>query len=385
MVKRISILGSTGSIGTSTLKVIESFPERFKVVGLTANKNSALLVKQIERFRPQAVALADKHASDVLRSELKTMKLRVKVYSGLEGLINVATLSDADMVVSAIVGSAGLIPTLEAIRHKKDIALANKEVLVMAGKLVMDQARRMRVNILPVDSEHNAIFQCLGGESIDRVHSFILTASGGPFYNKKASLLKQVTVKQTVLHPVWKMGAKISVDSATMMNKGFEILEAQHLFNIDIEKVRVLIHPETIVHSFVEFIDGSLLAQLGIADMRLPIQYALFYPERSPNHIPRLSFDSMRKLTFLEPDFKKFPCLKFAYEAGRIGGTMPAVLNAADEIAVDAFLAEEISFTQIPLVIRKVMESHIPVIDPYMEDILKADADARSLAKELVS
>jgi len=378
--KKIAILGSTGSIGINTLKVIESLGDDYKVVGLAARENIGLIIKQIKKFHPLAVALTDEKAAAKLKKQMAGTK--VEIYSGLEGVKKVATLPEADIVVSAMVGAAGLIPTLEAIRHNKTIALANKEVLVMAGEIIIREAKARKVAILPVDSEHSAIFQCLKNENIDSVNKLILTASGGPFYKWSSRKLKTVTVSQALNHPTWNMGRKITVDSATLLNKGFEIIEAHHLFGIEVKRIEVLIHPQSTVHSMVEFVDGSVLAQLGVTDMRLPIQYALSYPERQERIVRRLSFAKISGLNFFRPDFEKFPLLKIACQTAGIGGTLPAVLNAADETAVESFLAGEIKFMDIYKLIRRVLDRHKLIKNPSLEEILDADRWARVITKE---
>lgn len=378
--KRISILGSTGSVGINTLNVLDSLGDDFKVVGLAAAKNVDLLTKQIKKFRPDAVALTDEKAAEKLKKQ--SLKLKVKVYSGLDGIKKIATLPQANLVVSSMVGAVGLIPTLEAIKKKKTIALANKEVLVMAGEIVMREARKRKVKILPLDSEHSAIFQCLKNENIKSVNKLILTASGGPFYRFSKSRLKRVTLGATLAHPTWKMGRKITIDSATLLNKGFEIIEAQHLFGVNISDIEVLIHPESIVHSMVEFVDGSVLAQLGIPDMRLPIQYALTYPQRHTRLVSLLNVDKVKRLNFAKPDYSRFPLLKLARAVGHTGGTLPAVLNAVDEVAVGAFLERRIKFMDIYRLIYSVVKKHRVKKGPSINDILNADKWARFIAKE---
>ena len=371
--KKIVILGSTGSIGVNTLRVIENLKDRFQVIGLAAKKNVNLLEKQIRKFHPKVVALTDRKSAQELRGRFKS----IKVLSGEEGLIKVARLKETDLVVSAIVGASGLIPTLEAIKARKKIALANKEALVMAGEIVMQEAHKRGVEILPVDSEHSAIFQCLKKEGRKKVSRIILTASGGPFFNYSLKQLKSVTPQEALRHPTWEMGKKITIDSATLMNKGLEVIEAHYLFGVDIDRIEVVIHQEAIVHSLVEFVDGTMLAHLGAPDMRLPIQYALTCPERLPNPLKRLDLVKIKKLTFQKPDTRKFPCLKLAYEAARIGGTAPAVLNAANEIAVSLFLKRKVGFMKIPKMIEKVLHRHKPIKNPVLSEILKADAWAR--------
>ncbi len=381
--KNITVLGSTGSIGVNALDVVAKNPDRFRIVALAAGKNIQLLQKQIERFRPKIVAVSDAQCACELRNRIPK-KSKVRIVAGTEGLDEVASWETADIVISAISGAAGLIPTLTAIDAGKDVALANKETMVMAGDIVTKKARKKGVKILPVDSEHSAIFQCLHGQKLENINKIVLTASGGPFFNYKTSELKKVTLRQALLHPKWKMGKKITVDSASMMNKGLEVIEARWLFNLDISKIEVLIHPQSIVHSMVEFVDGSLLAQMGIPDMRTPIAYALTYPERINNDLPLLDLIKIRSLEFYKPDIKKFPCLRLAYEAGLCGGTMPTVLNAANEVAVDAFLKEIIKFVDFPGIIDKVLDIHNSIKNPSLEDILRADAWARARTKELI-
>ncbi|MDD5773792.1 MAG: 1-deoxy-D-xylulose-5-phosphate reductoisomerase [bacterium] len=379
--KNITILGSTGSIGTSTLDVIENFPDDFKVTGLTANSNVELLVQQAIKFRPEIVAITNSEKAKLVSSRLKGKK--IEVVSGIEGLIKAASFEKADLVVSGIVGSAGLIPTMAAIEAGINIALANKETLVMAGGLILKEAKKRKVKIIPIDSEHNAIFQCLENIRPKFIKNIILTASGGPFLNLEKKFLKNVTPAETVKHPRWKMGAKISVDSATMMNKGFEVIEAKYLFDISFDKVKVLIHPESIVHGLVELIDGNFMAVLSRTDMRIPIQHALTYPEKKKGYLPSLDMNSIKNLSFKEPDMDRYPCLSYAYRAGITGGTMPAVLNAANETAVHSFLTNKIKFTDISRIIKTVIDKHDPVSNPRLEEILSADSWARKESEKL--
>lgn len=376
--KRISILGSTGSIGVSTLDIVSRFPERFEIVGLAAGGNIDLLKEQIGRFRPRYVSVSEEAAALSLKG------MDCHVLHGIEGAIAVATAHEADMVVSAIVGAAGLVPTVAAIKAGKEIALANKETLVMAGELVIREAREAGVNILPVDSEHSAIFQSIVGHNREEIKRLILTASGGPFLNYPAERLKEVTPDDALNHPNWQMGKKVTVDSASLMNKGLEVIEARWLFDIPADRIDVHVHPQSIIHSMVEYIDGSVIAQMGIPDMRIPISYALSYPERLPIPLPSLNLFEIEKLTFLKPDHERFPCLNLAYKALRAGGTMPAVLNAANEIAVDAFLNNRIRFPEIPAIIEKVMSYHKNGAASHVDDILRADLWARGKAKEMV-
>jgi 1-deoxy-D-xylulose-5-phosphate reductoisomerase len=376
MNKKISILGSTGSIGKNVLKVVASFPERFVVVGLTAGWNIDLLREQIELFSPLMVSVAEEGAAEKLKSLLPASS-QTEIVWGHEGNEQVASLQDADMVVSAIVGAAGLLPTLAAIRSGKDIALANKETLVMAGRLIMDEVKKQQVHLLPIDSEHSAIAQALEAGRKEDVARIILTASGGPFLDLDKDDLWQVAPDQALHHPNWDMGRKISIDSATLMNKGLEVIEAHWLFDVPLENIEVLVHPQSIVHSLVEFIDGSVVAQLGIPDMRVPISYALSYPERVPTGLSRLDLAKCSNLSFLEPDTQRFPALQTAFEACRIGGCMPAVLNAANEVAVAAYLDGKLKFPQISKVVTETMDRVDYKEDADIETILKADGKAR--------
>lgn len=377
--KRISILGSTGSIGTQTLDIARSNPKEFKVIGLTANSNIELLKKQILEFRPEAVAVMDKEKADFLKE-----KTEVNVYSGIDGIIKIAKLSDSDTVVNSLVGSVGVLPTIEAIKNKKNIALANKETLVTAGSIVMDEVRKNKVNLMPIDSEHSAIFQCLNGEKIGDVEKITITASGGPFRNHSMEDFEKITVKDALNHPTWKMGSKITIDSATLMNKGFEVIEAHWLYGVDYGKIDVVVHPQSIIHSLVEFKDRSVIAQLGHPNMKIPIQYALSWPKRLDSNEKRLNLSEIKNLSFENPDFDKFPCLKYAYEAGKIGGTMGAVLNAANEIAVYAFLDNKIRFLDIPKMIKKAMDGHNAVKNPILKDILDADRKTRQETMKMI-
>ncbi len=380
--KRLSILGSTGSIGVNTLHIVSQFPQRFEVISLSAGRNTKLLKQQILQFRPKIVSVLNKELSETLRKELS--HISVEIVHGVEGLIRVATHPEVDQVVSAIVGAVGLIPTLSAIKTGKPIALANKETLVMAGKIVMEEARKNHAQILPVDSEHSAIFQALLGHRKEDIHRLILTASGGPFLNLPVSRLHEVTVKEALNHPRWEMGKKITIDSASLMNKGLEVIEAHWLFDIPIEKIVILIHPQSVVHSMVEYVDGSMVAQMGIADMKIPISYALSFPERLPLDLPRLDLSRNGALNFSEPDLERFPCLKLAYQAIQTGETLPAVLNAANEIVVNAFLEGSLKFTEIPLFIQRVMEEHEVKTVHTVEDILKADHWARERSRAIL-
>ncbi|SDT46574.1 1-deoxy-D-xylulose 5-phosphate reductoisomerase [Paenibacillaceae bacterium GAS479] len=378
--KKITILGSTGSVGTQTLEVLSQHPERFELDGLAAGGNVSLLIQQALRFHPKRVCLATADAAHEARAALPT---DIEVLHGEDGLVEIAGGGDADTVVTAIMGSRGLPPTLAAIEAGRNIALANKETLVTAGHLVMEAAKRKGVSILPVDSEHSAIFQCLNGERREDVRGITLTASGGSFRDRTREQLQGVTVEEALSHPNWSMGAKITIDSATMVNKGLEVIEARWLFGLDYDEIGVLIHPESIIHSYVEFKDNSIVAQLGLPDMSVPIQYALSYPERIGNASGRLSLAEYGKLTFREMDFDRFRCLALAYESGRLGGTATTVFNAANEVAVDRFLRGEIEFLAIETVLEKVMEKYEPIANPGLEAIVEADLWARRTATSL--
>ena len=372
--KNVVLLGSTGSIGTSTVKVAGDLPDRIRLVGLAAGNNAELLLKQARKHRPEAISINNPEKA---RDLGKFFGAATQVYSGDEGLIKLATLPTADIVLIAIVGTAGLKPALAAIRAGKDIAIASKEILVMAGEIVMSEARKHGVRVLAVDSEHSAIFQCLDGKPSNSVRKLWLTASGGPFRNTPKEEFPGITVERALKHPSWVMGKKITIDSATLFNKGLEMIEARWLFDIGMERVGVLVHPQSIVHSLVEFVDGALLAQLSTPDMCLPIQYALTYPDRAPSERVQTNFAKLGNLTFEEPDAERFPALKLARRAGEVGGTLPSVLNAANEVAVAAFLNRKINFPQITEMVRRTMEAHKVVLHPTLEQILEADAWAR--------
>ena len=381
--KRLAILGSTGSIGVSTLEIVAAHPERFEVVSLTAGNNLERLALQIRRFRPQQVAVLRPEDANRLRAQLG--ECSTTILSGIEGLIACATHDAVDMVVSAIVGAAGLMPTMAAIEAGKDIALANKETLVTAGPLVMEAVARHDVQLFPVDSEHSAIFQSLVGHRRSDVRRLILTASGGPFRDRALAELKQVTPADALAHPNWNMGRKISIDSATMMNKGLEVIEACWLFDLPAERVAVHIHPQSIIHSMVEYVDGAVIAQLGIPDMKTPIAYALSYPERLPLDQPALDLCTLATLTFQAPDLQRFPCLALAYQAFAAGGSVPAVLNAANEVAVEAFLAGTIGFLDIAATIRATLDACRPTPLQHIDDVLRADRWGRSHARRLIA
>lgn len=376
--KKISILGSTGSIGTQTLEVVERFSQEFQVVGLAAGSNIDLLEKQIRKYQPQVVAVMEEHKAKDLAFRIS--ELPVKILSGLAGLKEVATYEEAEVIVISVVGSIGLLPTLFAIEAGKTIALANKETLVAGGEIVMRKAEERGVSIIPIDSEHSAIFQSLQAGKNEELDKIILTASGGPFRQFSRDELALVTPEQALKHPNWEMGGKITIDSATLMNKGLEVIEAKWLFNVGLDKIEVVVHPQSIIHSMVEFHDKSVIAQLGLPDMKVPIQYALTHPSRLANNLSSLDLTKIGALTFEEPDLQRFPCLKYAYDALKIGGTMPTVLNAANEVAVYAFLRKQIGFLTIPIVIEEVMEGHEVIRKPNIDQILDADYWARMKA-----
>jgi len=377
--KNVVLLGSTGSIGTSTIKVAEDLPERIRLLGLGAGNNVELLLEQTRKHQPEAISIFDPAKARELQNALGT---RTQVHCGAEGLLKLATLPQADIVLIAIVGTAGLQPALAAIRAGKDIAVASKEILVMAGEIVMSEAQKAGVRVLAVDSEHSAIFQCLDGKPPDSVRRRWLTASGGPFRNTPKEEFPHITVERALKHPSWVMGRKITIDSATLFNKGLEMIEARWLFGIPIERVSAVVHPQSVVHSMVEFVDGSMLAQLSTPDMCLPIQYALTYPERAPSDRVQTNLAKLGNLTFEEPDSERFPALQLARRAGEEGGTMPAVLNAANEVAVEAFVNRRINFPQISEMVRRTMEQHKIVNHPSLKQILEADAWARTAAGE---
>ena len=380
--KKISLLGSTGSIGVNTLDVIERYPESFQVCALSAGSNVDLFARQIQKFKPALAALFDSTKIDALKELVGD--LYVEIVSGQEGTVSAASFSEADLVVSGVVGSAGLLPALSALKAGKNLALANKETLVIAGELVLKEAERTHTRIIPIDSEHSAIFQVLNGEKPERIKKIILTASGGPFRTFTLKQMENVTVKEALNHPNWSMGAKITIDSSTMMNKGLEYIEAKWLFGVD-TKVEIIVHAQSIIHSMIEFVDTSIIAQLGIPDMRVPIAYALTYPDRFESELPSLDLASMGNLTFEAPDFERFPCLKLAMDAMEMGQTMPAVLNAANEIAVQAFLDELIPYKDIAESIRMVMQNHSPVSLHELQNVLDADHWAREEATKLIT
>jgi len=382
--KHLSILGSTGSIGCNTLEIVELFSDRFAVKVLAAKSNTSLLATQIKRFAPKMAVVIDETRALELKKKLPS-KTPVEIMHGQDGYRAAATYNDVDMVVSAMVGAAGLIPTLDAIEAGKNIALANKETLVIAGKIVVEKAKHHNIQIFPIDSEHSAIFQCISGNRRQDLCKILLTGSGGPFLSVPKNEFSKIKPHDALKHPTWEMGKKISIDSATLMNKGLEVMEAKWLFDVSRDMIEVVIHPQSIIHSMVSFQDGSIIAQLGIPDMKGAIAYALSCPERLPLNQPLPDFAHIGSLTFKKPDLKKFPCLALAYDACEIGETLPAVLNAANEVVVQAFLSERVPFIAIPDVIRKTMDKHIVVTHPTIPDILEADRWAREHAQKHIN
>ena len=382
--KNLAILGSTGSIGTQTLDVVRSHPELFHVSVLAANRSDELFAKQVEEFHPELAVLADEAAYARLKERLAGKCEGTQLAGGRQAFIDAAAVDDVDIVVTSVMGFAGLEPTMKALDARKDIALANKETLVVAGELVTRRAKEQGVKILPVDSEHCAFFQCLQGERLDKIEKLLLTCSGGPFRGKQRADLEGATVDQVLAHPTWNMGKKITVDSASLVNKGLEVIEAKWLYGVRYDQIQVVVHPQSIVHSMVQFVDGAVIAQLGAPDMKLPIQYALTYPERQPSRFPRLDFWQMQNLTFEKPDTDTFKGLAFAYEAGRMGGTMPCTFNAANEVAVAAFLAGRIHFLDIYDIIEQTMMKRECTLAPTLEELFEEDRWARDYASSLL-
>lgn len=381
MTRKIAILGSTGSIGTQALEVIREHKERFEIYALTANNQAELLIRQAREFMPEVVVIANEEKYEYLKEALK--ELPIKVWAGNDSIAQVVTSEPIDIVLTAMVGYSGLLPTINAIKSGKAIALANKETLVVAGELITSLAIENRVPILPVDSEHSAIFQCLNGEN-SPIEKIFLTASGGPFRNHTKDQLQKVTKNEALKHPNWDMGAKVTIDSASMMNKGFEMIEAKWLFDLEPSQVEVVVHPQSIIHSMVQFEDSSVIAQLGLPDMRLPIQYALSYPDRLKSNFKRLDFFKLQTMTFEKPDTDRFRNLEFAFEAIRIKGNMPCILNAANEIVVASFLRDEIGFLQMSDIIELTMQKTTFVKEPTYEDYVRTDIEARCIARELI-
>lgn len=379
--KKISILGSTGSIGTQALDIIRNSKD-FKIVALSTNVNIDLLERQALEFRPEMVSVGNKEDAVKLKEKLKPYG--IKVSYGMEGLISVASENNADILLNSVVGMIGLKPTMKAIEAGKTIALANKETLVTGGEVVMRELKKRNVSMIPVDSEHSAIFQCLQSGNKDEVEKIILTASGGPFRGMSKSDIIKVELEDALKHPNWDMGRKITIDSATLMNKGLEIIEAKWLFDVELEQIEAIVHPQSIIHSMVEFVDGSVIAQMGEPDMRVPIQYALTYPKREKNHIKKLNLLESNNLTFESPDKEVFPCLNLAINSMKKGGTMPTVLNASNEIAVEYFLNKKIRFTDIPIIVEKSMELHNNIINPSLDDILNSDMETRENVERII-
>jgi 1-deoxy-D-xylulose-5-phosphate reductoisomerase len=379
--KNIAILGSTGSIGRSSLEVIKNLPDQFRVTYLTANKNIDLLQGQIAQFHPRGVVVLDRGNASVLR---KVLDRGTEVLVGEQGLSEIVGRADVDIVISSLVGFVGLKPTIEAVKHKKTVALANKETLVVAGELIMSLVKEYGVRLIPIDSEHSAILQCLVGEETSHIAKLILTASGGPFLNRSLGDFDSITVEEALNHPNWNMGKKVTIDSATLMNKGLEVIEARWLFDLPPDRIEVVIHPQSIIHSMVEFIDGSLKAQMGLPDMKIPIQYALTYPGRLAMNGKRVDFPKLGSMTFIEPDRKRFRCLQIAFDVLSLGGTTLAAMNAANEVAVEAFLNRKISFKRIPELIDQAVTSHKRVALPELDDIVEADSSTRKFVRTLL-
>jgi 1-deoxy-D-xylulose-5-phosphate reductoisomerase len=379
--KQLAILGSTGSIGTQALDVVSEHPDKYEIYALTANDNADLLIRQAQKYMPDTVVIANKNKYPEVKEALED--LPVKVWAGAEAIAQVVTAEPVDMVLTAMVGYAGLKPTIEALKAHKPVALANKETLVVAGELITSLALQYSAPIIPVDSEHSAIFQCINGNSCNSIEKLILTASGGPFFNKTKDELASVTLQQALNHPNWKMGAKVTIDSASLMNKGFEMIEAKWLFGVKPDDIEILIHPQSVIHSMVQYADGSVIAQLSVPDMRLPIAYAFSYPDRLPtNSVKRLDFTTLQALTFAKPDTQRFPNLAFAFEAVKHGGNMPCILNAANEVAVDAFLNERISFLHMSDVLLHTMKRAAFIQHPTYDDYVATDAEARNIATD---
>lgn len=381
--KKISILGSTGSIGTQTLDVVRKNKDKFEVVAISANSSIDLLLEQILEFNPKYVAVYNEESAKKLKDMIPN-NIDIEILSSMEGLVKICELEEVDVVLTAVVGMIGLVPTMAAIKAKKTIALANKETLVTAGEIVMREAKKNNVEILPVDSEHSAIFQCLNGERKKDIEKIILTASGGPFRGKKKEELIKVTKNEALKHPNWDMGRKISIDSSTLMNKGLEVIEAKWLFDVDVEDIDIVVHPQSIIHSMVSFRDSSVMAQMGCPDMRLPIEYALTYPGRSETDFERLDLAKIATLTFEKPDMETFPCLELAFKALKLGGTYPAVLNSANEVLVNEFLNDKIGFYDIPYYIERSLDQHNNRSNPTLEDILEVDKETREFLANLL-
>jgi 1-deoxy-D-xylulose-5-phosphate reductoisomerase len=382
-IKRVAVLGSTGSIGINTLKVIEAFPDRFRVVGLSSFSNTTILKKQIKKFRPSMVGVVDSKSALSIRESFPHKG--VKVFPGMEGLDKIAESKEADIIVIATAGSGAVYPLIKAIKAGKHICLANKESLVTAGSIIMQLVKKHGVSLIPIDSEHSAIFQCICSGNAAEIFRLFITGSGGSLHNISRNKFSAIDIKQVLNHPKWKMGKKITVDSATLMNKGLEIIEAHHLFAMPIDRIKLLIHPEAAIHSMCEFADGSIIAQIGVTDMKLPIQYALSYPQRLDTPFNRFDFSGINSFSFIQPDLEKYPCFSLAMAAAKLGGTATAVLNAADEIAVGSFLQKKLNFTKIPFIIEEVLKGHKYIESPSLGEILEADLWARERARVLVN
>ncbi|MFH2004816.1 MAG: 1-deoxy-D-xylulose-5-phosphate reductoisomerase [Bacteroidota bacterium] len=380
-IKNIAILGSTGSIGQNSLEVISIFPDRFRAIYLSANKGIDMLIQQVENFKPKGVSVMDTDSAEILKNRYGNS---LEIFIGTDGLKEISVKPEVDVVINSLVGFAGLEPTIEAIKAGKTIALANKETLVVGGEIISHLIESHKVSLIPIDSEHSAIFQCLVGEDYSTISKLILTASGGPFLNLHKDKFKNVTIEEALNHPNWKMGNKITIDSATLMNKGLEVIEAHYLFKLPAEKIEVVIHPQSIIHSMVEFVDGSVKAQLGVPDMKIPIQYALTFPERLPSNSEKINFANLGQMTFFKPDLEKFECLKLAYRALNTGGTAPVILNAANEIAVEYFLSGKIKFTQIPELIESGLDDQPVIHNPSIERIIETDIMTRDYVKQRI-
>ncbi|MFH1895110.1 MAG: 1-deoxy-D-xylulose-5-phosphate reductoisomerase [archaeon] len=377
--KKLSILGSTGSIGSQTLDVIKQHPKEFRVLGLAAYNETQKILEQIKEFKPEKVCLYDEKAAEELGK-----KTSIEVVSGMKGLKEIAAMQEIEQTIVSVVGAIGIEPTMHAIKKGKNIALANKETLVAAGEPVIKEVKKKGIVLMPIDSEHSAIFQCLNGEERKKVSKVIITCSGGPFRGKKISEYYNASPEQALGHPTWSMGAKITIDSSTLMNKGLEVLEAKWLYGLSLEEIEVIIHPQSLIHSMIEFVDGSIMAQIGTHDMRTPIQYALTYPKRLSNNFPRLDLIQAKQMSFEKPDYENFPCLGFAFEAGKKQGTLAAAMNAANEVAVHAFLNKKIKYGKIPEIIKQVMNEHKNKLHPEIETVLEEDKKARKAAEKII-
>ncbi len=379
--KKISILGSTGSIGTQTLDVVKNHQKEFKIIGLAAFNEVEKMIEQIKEFKPEKACLFEENSAEELE---KKIGKEVEIVSGMKGLKEIAVMQEVEQTIIAVVGSIGMQPTMKAIKKGKNIALANKETLVAGGQPIMKAVKEKGITLMPIDSEHSALFQCLNGEERNKVNRVLITCSGGPFKGKKRKEFYNSTPEQALGHPTWSMGAKITIDSSTLMNKGLEVIEAKWLYDLNFEEIEVIVHPQSLIHSMIEFVDGSIMAQIGTHDMRMPIQYALSYPKRIPNNFPKLDLIKAKQLTFEAPDYENFPCLKYAFEAGKKGGTLPSAMNAANEIAVYAFLDKKIVYGKIPEIIKKVIDEHKNKKADSIETVLEADKKAREKTRKII-